>query len=143
MHNVRGNIDALTRSEIHDLIVEFTWKLDHAEPAGFADLFEAEGRFVTGQGVIAGAAGLQDFADKRTAMIRTSRSVLSNHRLVRLSDSLIEGTVLVTLYMRDGTDPGDPVAHSVSEYRDLYARGDDDLWRFRERNSVPIFTRMR
>lgn len=141
MNKILGHVDTPTRSEIHDLIVEFTWKLDHAEPAGFADLFEADGRFITGQGVIAGPARLQDFADTRTAMIRTSRSVLSNHRLVRLSDTLIEGTVLVTLYMHDGTTLGEPVAHSVSEYRDLYVRGGDEVWRFQERRSVPIFTR--
>ncbi|MGV9861426.1 nuclear transport factor 2 family protein [Rhodococcus koreensis] len=141
MHAIRGDIDTPTRSAIHDLVVEFTWKLDHAEPAGFAELFEADGRFVTGQAVTAGTAALQAFADGRTAMARTSRSVLSNHRLVRLSTSSIEGTVLVTLYMHDGLEAGEPIAQSVAEYRDIYVRGADHVWRFRERRSVPIFTR--
>jgi hypothetical protein len=142
MSSHRGNVDPETRNHLHELAVEFNWKLDHGEPAGFSDLFEPNGAFITEQATFSGSEALDEFASMRTAMVRTSRSVLSNHRLVRLSDDVIEGAVLVILYMHDSADGGVPDAHSVAEYRDVYARGNDGHWRFRERRAVPVFTRI-
>ena len=107
---------------LHELVIEFNWKLDHGEPVGFGDLFETDGAFVTAQATLRGGAALDEFAAKRTAMARTSRSVLSNHRLVRISDDVIEGAVLVTLYMHDSVDGGPPDAHGRGVPRRLRPR---------------------
>jgi len=141
MNTYRAQVDEQVRSALGELVIEFNWKLDHAEPAGFSNLFEPEGVFITAQGSVEGSDALDAFAVKRTAMDRTSRSVLSNHRLVALSPDVVEGTVLVTLYMHDGIGVGVPVPHSVSEYRDVYAKGSDGAWRFRERRSTSVFAR--
>lgn len=141
MSTIHGGVDAATGWELHRLIVEFTWKLDHAEPAGFGELFEPDGSFTAAGQAHRGRLEIQGFADRRAVQERTTRSVLSNHRLVRISDSVIEGTVLVTLYLHDGELPGEPVAQAVTEYRDVYARQEHDGWRFRERRSHHILRR--
>lgn len=133
------SVDAQTRNDLQELVVEFNWKLDHSEPAGFADLFEPDGCLETPQGTVQGSDELEMFVVNQVAMNGTSRSALSNHRLVPLSNDVIEGTVLVTSFMHDGRGDETPILYAVSEYRDVYARGADAVWRFRERRSTPVF----
>lgn len=139
--NRRANmVDAETRNELYDLIVAFTWKLDHGEPEGIADLFEPDARFETPQRTFEGADEVEQFFRDRSTSSMSTRSSLTNHRLVRLSDTVIEGKVLITLFLNDGP-PGKPDPFQVAEYHDVYARGDDGLWRFRDRRAIHVFVR--
>lgn len=133
-------VDAETRNHLYSLIVDFTWRLDNGQPDGVADLFEPDARFITPQSTFESAADVESFFRTRATSNVSTRSALTNHRLVRVSDTVIEGSVLIILFKNDGA-PGEPDVFQVAEYHDTYALGEDGRWRFREREALHIFAR--
>lgn len=135
MHQFSG-VDADTRSALQGLVVELAWKLDHGEPAGFSSLFEPGARIETAEETFEGAEAIDSYASRHVSSRRTTRHVLSNHRLIRIAESVIEGTVVATRYCGEFGHAG---ADSLIEFRDVYSRDSDGVWRIRERRSSPVF----
>jgi uncharacterized protein (TIGR02246 family) len=135
---VGGALDASTRGALWDLVVAFNWKLDHADPEGFAELFTRDGVFAAGPNRRQGHDELQAFADERTTQEKTSRTMLAQHHLEPADDSLVRGVVQYTLFMTDGEPVSPPTVFAVGEYEDLY-RFEDGGWRIASRTSRVVF----
>lgn len=137
-HSVGGALDGSTRAALWDLVVAFNWKLDHAEPEGFAELFTRDGVFAAGPNRRHGRDQLQAFAEERTAQDKTSRTMLAQHHLEPTDDSQVRGVVQYTLFMTDGEPVSPPTVFAVGEYEDLY-RFEDGSWRIASRTSRVVF----
>jgi uncharacterized protein (TIGR02246 family) len=137
---VSTEIQPTTRLELRTLVEEFNWKLDHAEPEGFAELFTPDGLFVAGPKEHVGHEALAAFAAARTAQPKLSRTMVCNHRLIAADDDHISGAVQYILFMADEDAPQSTEIFAVGEYSDEYTRTGDG-WRIAKRTSRQVFQR--
>lgn len=129
-----------TRVAIEDLIIEHAWLIDHGRANELPDLYTEDGRMLGLGGDIVGRAAITAWSERRAAMQeRTSRHAYSNLRLVPETDDCVRGSMIVTVYRRDGVTVGPATPLMVGDYEDVYERGDDNRWRFAERKLVTLF----
>ena len=128
------------RDAIAALVAEHSWLIDHGEADRIAELFTEDGQmFGVGPDLI-GLDAIRAWSVTRAAMHeRTSRHVCTNLRLQQISDDEVHGTVILTVYRRDGPGPGKATPLLVGDYDDIYRRVADETWRFARRRVTLAF----
>ena len=133
----------LLRLEIEALNAEFAYLIDHDQSDGVADLFTVDGVYgrSTGGRSVGREAIRDSYKRRKDNGPRTARHIFTNLRLTPLADGLVGGSCILTLFANDGLPPhpADPLV--VADYDDVYARGGDGRWRFKERIISWVFVR--
>ena len=133
-------IETADRLAIEALIHEFSWLIDHGEAQNLPGLFTEDARVLGVGPAKVGQQAIAEWGRERAAMTqRRSRHVQSNIRLKAVSESVVHGTVVLTLYRHDGEGPGSSSPLLIGEYQDAYQRGADHNWRFSERSLAVLF----
>lgn len=136
----------LTRTElieirfaIEDLNSAFTRYLDHGEVDALIDLFTADALYTHGERRSEGREAIAALFRKRAAGIRTSRHLCSGLRIAIESADAATGTSVCLSFADDGAPPLPATPFLVADFDDVYARGADGRWRFRERHISRVF----
>jgi hypothetical protein len=138
-------LSALERLEIRvaleDLNTAFCYHLDHNEVEPLLELFTEDVFYTHGPRRTNGKAELEQVFRSRTAASpRTSRHLYSGLKLDIESATRARGTSVCMTFGQNGVPPLAPaVPILVADFEDVYVRGDDSRWRFRERHIHRIF----
>jgi ketosteroid isomerase-like protein len=132
---------AVIRSEIEALNAEFAYLIDHGLSEGVADLFTEDGSYGRASGErTTGRAALRKIYEMRAARgARTAAHVFTNLRLTIESETQARGVTFLVLFAEDGAAPQPAEVNLVSEYEDVYRRGDDGAWRYASRTVRRLF----
>jgi len=132
---------SVVRSEIEALNAEFAYLIDHDLSEEVAELFTENGSYGRATGERStGRAALRDaYATRAARGARTARHVFTNLRLVYESSRRVFGTTLLVLFAEDGPPPHPAEVNLVSEYDDIYERGEDGVWRYASRTVTNLF----
>jgi uncharacterized protein (TIGR02246 family) len=135
--------ELLARLEIERLNVEFAYLIDHDESEKVADLFTEDGVYgrSTGERSVGREAIRESYRVRAEHGARTARHIFSNLRLVMEGERRARGCVILTLYAADGMPPHPAEPMLVADYDDIYERGEDGRWRYRERIITWLFRR--
>jgi ketosteroid isomerase-like protein len=135
--------DLKLRIEIEALNAEFAYLIDHDQSEGVADLFTADGVYgrSTGERSEGREAIRQSYERRKAHGTRTARHIFSNLRITRESETRAHGTVILTLFAQDGPPPHPAEPMVVADYDDIYERGGDGKWRYKERLITWLFQR--
>lgn len=113
MGGLHVKVDPTACQAIERVDYEHAWSIDHGQVGKLPSLQAEDGRVFSigpdnvGRAAIAGLSG-----QRQTMTERQSRHVQTNIRLDPVSDQLIRGTAVLTLYRHDG--PGRAVRHRCS-----------------------------
>lgn len=126
--------------EIHQLLSEFSYRLDMSYGARLHELFTRDGSYTVDGATLTGQDALRDAFAKRAARgARTSRHLFSNIRFELIEPKRVRVTAAMVLYAADGN----PVL--LSEPPLMVADVVDVLhftpegWRFASREFVSVF----
>jgi ketosteroid isomerase-like protein len=135
--------ELLLRLEIEKLNAEFAFLIDHDQSEGVPDLFTPDGVYgrSTGERSVGREAIRESYRKRSAHGQRTARHIFSNLRLTVESDDRVRGTVILTLFADDGPPPHPATPMLVADYDDIYERGPDGRWRYRERIITWLFRR--
>jgi SnoaL-like protein len=142
---VAAELSALERLEIRvaleDLNTAFCYHLDHNEVDALLELFTDDVFYTHGPRHTRGKAQLEQVFRSRTSQsARTARHMYSGLKLDIESESRARGTSVCMTFAQNGEPPLAPaIPILVADFEDLYARGADGRWRFRERHIHRIF----
>jgi hypothetical protein len=142
---VASELSALERLEIRaaleDLNTAFCYHLDHNEVEPLLDLFTDDVFYTHGPRRTNGKTELEQVFRGRTASgPRTSRHLYSGLKLEIESPTRARGTCVCMTFGQGGTPPLAPaIPILVADFDDVYERGADGRWRFRERHINRIF----
>jgi hypothetical protein len=140
-----STLSALERLEIRAALEElntaFCYHLDHNEVDALLELFTDDVFYTHGPRRTQGKAELELVFRSRTATTpRTARHMYSGLKLDIESDSRARGTCVCMTFAQNGEPPLTPaIPILVADFEDLYERGADGRWRFRERHIQRIF----
>ena len=140
-----ATLSALERLEIRAALEElntaFCYHLDHNEVDALLELFTDDVFYTHGPRRTQGKAELEQVFRSRTATTpRTARHMYSGLKLDIESDSRARGTCVCLTFAQSGEPPLAPaIPILVADFEDLYERGADGRWRFRERHIHRIF----
>jgi ketosteroid isomerase-like protein len=140
-----SQLSALERLEIRvaleELNTAFCYHLDHNEVEALLDLFTDDVFYTHGPRHTRGKAELEQVFRSRTATTpRTARHMYSGLKLEIESDMRARGTSVCLTFAQNGEPPLTPaIPILVADFEDLYERGVDGRWRFRERHIERIF----
>lgn len=134
--------ELLVRTEIEKLNTRFAYLIDHDRSEEVADLFTEDGVYgrSTGERSTGRAEIAESYRLRRDRGPRTARHLFSNLLLEIESETRARGTVVLTLFARDGVPPHPAEVFLVADYDDIYERGSDGVWRYRERIITWLFT---
>ena len=129
------------RVALEDLNTAFCYHLDHNEVDELLELFTEDVLYTHGPRRTHGKAELEQVFRSRTANTpRTARHMYSGLKLDIESESRARGTSVCMTFAQNGEPPLAPaVPILVADFEDLYERGADGRWRFRERHIHRIF----
>lgn len=128
------------RIALEDLNSAFTRHLDHGEVDALVALFTDDALYTHGQRRSQGKAELADLFRSRTAGgPRTARHLQSGLRIEIESPTRARGTSVCLTFAADGEPPLPATPHLVADFDDVYERGADGRWRFRQRHIERIF----
>jgi hypothetical protein len=129
------------RVAIEDLNSAFCYHLDHNEVEPLLELFTDDVYYTHGPRKTNGKAELEQVFRGRTAKgPRTSRHMYSGLKVEIESATRARGTSVCMTFGQGGVPPLAPaVPILVADFEDVYLRGDDGRWRFRERHIHRIF----
>jgi hypothetical protein len=129
------------RVALEDLNTAFCYHLDHNEVDALLELFTDDVFYTHGPRRTNGKAELEKVFRSRTATSpRTSRHLYSGLKLDIESPTRARGTSVCMTFGQNGTAPLAPaIPILVADFVDVYERGADDRWRFRERHIHRIF----
>jgi hypothetical protein len=129
------------RAALEDLNTAFCYHLDHDEVDALLDLFTDDVFYTHGPRRTHGKAELEQVFRSRTAKTsRTARHLYSGLKLEIESATSARGTCVCMTFAQTGEPPLAPaVPILVADFEDLYERGADGRWRFRERHIHRIF----
>lgn len=135
--------ELLLRLEIESLNAEFAYLIDHDQSELVADLFTPDGVYgrSTGERSVGREAIRESYRKRAAHGVRTARHIFSNLRLTIESPERARGTVILTLFAEDGPPPHPALPMLVADYDDIYERGSDGRWRFKERIITWLFKR--
>jgi len=131
------------RVAIEQLVVEYSYLLDHGRATELAALFTPDAVFDNPNLKLhaVGREAIAAYYAKRAKEPRTTRHITTNLRLVFDTPDQARGTRTILYYRGDGAGPPFPAAPgSVDEYVELFQRGVDGRWRFASRASTLIFS---
>jgi SnoaL-like protein len=138
-------LTALERLEIRvaleELNTAFCYHLDHNEVDKLLELFTDDVFYTHGPRRTHGKAELEQVFQSRTAKTpRTARHLYSGLKLDIESDVRARGTSVCMTFAQNGEPPLAPATPIlVADFDDVYERGTDGRWRFRERHIRRIF----
>lgn len=134
--------ELLVRTEIEKLNTRFAYLIDHDRSGEVAALFTEDGVYgrSTGERSTGRAEIAESYRLRRERGPRTARHLFSNLHLEIESETRARGTVALTLFARDGAPPHPAEVFLVADYDDIYERGDDGVWRYRQRIITWLFT---
>ena len=125
------------RNELHDLVIEHAWLLDHNQWHGVADLYADDGTMSFGTHTLNGRSDLLAWADQRAAAGgRRTHHQCTNIRQHGDGANAASGTVMLVLHVSE--NGAAPVIEFVGEYRDRYQRDGQGRWRFLQRQLQPL-----
>lgn len=129
--------------EIERLNAEFAYLIDHDQSDKVADLFTPDGVYgrSTGERSVGREAIRESYRRRVAHGVRTARHIFSNLRLTIESDTRSRGTVILTLFAEDGPPPHPALPLIVADYDDVYERGPDGRWLYKERIITWLFKR--
>ena len=123
-------------------LIDYWYEVDLKGGAGVSRMFVEDGIFHAGPGkALVGRAAIEEFyAWRQDRGARTSRHVITNFRADFSDDSHATTYCVMMLLAADGK----PVLPSVppiltTDLIDRCVKCDDGLWRYVERNFIPIF----
>ena len=134
----------MIRLEIEALNAEFAYRIDHDLSDQVAELFTEEGsygRSSSGGGArsVGRDAIRRAYAARAERGDRTARHIFTNLRLCYESETRVTGTCILLLFADDGLPPLPAEPNLVSDYEDIYERGDDGVWRYASRTVTHLF----
>jgi hypothetical protein len=129
------------RAALEELNTAFCYHLDHNEVEELLALFTDDVFYTHGPRRTHGKAELEQVFRSRTATTpRTARHMYSGLKLAIESASRARGTCVCMTFAQNGEPPLAPaIPILVADFEDLYERGADGRWRFRERHIHRIF----
>jgi hypothetical protein len=129
------------RVALEDLNTAFCYHLDHDEVDALLELFTDDVFYTHGPRRTTGKVELEQVFRSRTATsARTSRHLYSGLKVDIESPTRARGTCVCMTFGQNGTAPLAPaIPILVADFVDLYLRGADGRWRFRERHIHRIF----
>jgi ketosteroid isomerase-like protein len=130
-----------TRLALGELNAAFTHHLDHDEVDALVALFTDDALYTHGARRSEGRAAIEALFRRRAASgTRVSRHVQTGLRIAIEGADRARGTSVCVTFAGDGAPPLQPaVPILVADFVDVYARGTDGQWRFRERHIHRIF----
>lgn len=131
------------RVAIEQLVVEYSYLLDHGRATELAALFTPDGVFDNPNLKLhaVGREAIGAYYARRAAEPRTTRHITTNLRIVFDTRNRAQGTRTILYYRGDGAGPVFPAKPgSVGEYSEIYQRGADGRWRFASRISRIVFS---
>jgi hypothetical protein len=129
------------RVALEDLNTAFCYHLDHNEVDALLELFTDDVYYTHGSRVSHGKVELERVLRSRSAtQVRTSRHLYSGLKLDIESATRARGASVSLTFGQYGEPPLSPaVPILVADFVDVYMRGDDGRWRFKERHIHRIF----
>ncbi len=129
------------RVALEDLNTAFCYHLDHNEVDALLDLFVDDVYYTHASRVSRGKAELaQVFRSRSATKPRTARHMYSGLKLEIESATRARGTSVCMTFGQYGEPPLSPAIPTlVADFVDVYVRGDDGTWRFKERHIHRIF----
>ncbi len=127
------------RFAIEDLNSAFAHHLDHGEIDALVDLFTEDALYTHGERRSEGRNEIAALFRKRAARVRTSRHICSGLRIKVESERSATGSSVCLSFAEDGAPPLPATPFLVADFEDVYARGSDGHWRFKERRISRIF----
>src|SRR6478609_6877365 len=131
------------RVAIEQLVVEYSYLLDHHRATELAALFTPDGIFDNPSLKLhaVGREAIGAYYAQRAAEPRTTRHITTNLRITFDTPDRAQGTRTILYYRGDGAGPVFPAKPgSVGEYSEIYQRGADGHWRFASRVSRIVFS---
>ncbi len=134
------------RLAIEELVASFFWKIDRRETHDIATLFTEDGqlflpdlatRMTTTIEVRGHEALTKQWANRPPNLV--SRHVYTNLQVHKISDRRAEGRFIGIGFRTTEPGFGLPVPVVVADHDDVYERGSDGQWRFREKRITPVF----
>lgn len=128
------------RLALEELNSAFTRHLDHGEVDALIELFAEDALYTHGERRSRGRAEIAELFRRRAAGgARTARHLQSGLRIEIESPTRARGTSVCLTFAANGEPPLPATPHLVADFDDLYERGADGRWRFRERHITRIF----
>lgn len=128
------------RLALEDLNSAFTHHLDHGEVDALVDLFTDDALYTHGTRRSQGKAEIEALFRKRAAGgPRTSRHIYSGLRFAIDDADHASGHSVCLSFAQDGAPPLPATPFLVADFDDVYVRGGDGRWRFRERHITRVF----
>jgi hypothetical protein len=129
------------RVALEDLNTAFCYHLDHDDVDALLELFVDAVYYTHGTRVSRGKAELEEVFRSRSATTkRTARHLYSGLKLDIESATHARGTCVCLTFGAYGEPPLSPAIPTlVADFVDVYVRGDDGRWRFKERHIHRIF----
>jgi hypothetical protein len=129
------------RVALEDLNTAFCYHLDHDDVDALLELFVDDVYYTHGTRVSRGKAELEEVFRSRSATTkRTARHLYSGLKLDIESATHARGTCVCLTFGAYGEPPLSPAIPTlVADFVDVYVRGDDGRWRFKERHIHRIF----
>jgi hypothetical protein len=134
------------REDIEQLLADFFWRIDRRDAARIADLFTEDGRLIIpnlADGMkttitVAGREALtKQWAGRPPDLV--SRHVFTNLHVRQVSATEATGRCIGLGFRHAGPGMGLATPVIVNDQDDLYERGSDGLWRFREKRITVTF----
>lgn len=130
------------RLAIEELNAAFCRSLDSQQYDDLADLLTPDALYRSGPKPLGGSAAVVAFFKGRAGQIapRTTRHMQSGLRLSFAADGReASGLSVAIAYAGHGPAPVDQAApFMVADFQDVYLKGDDGLWRIKERIISPV-----
>jgi len=134
------------RAAVEQLVAELFWKIDRRDFACIPDLFTEDGRLIIpnladGMKTTITAAGRDALAKQWAGrpLDLVSRHVFTNLHVHQISETEAEGRCIGLGFRHQGPGLGLPEPVIVNDQDDLYERGADGLWRFKEKRITVTF----
>lgn len=122
--------------------VDYWHWVDHRGGAGVSEMFTQDGVFHAGPGKpLVGRAAIEEFYGWRQDRgPRSSRHLIVNFHAEFADDRNATTTCVMMLLAADG-EPVHPSAPPIfiGDQVDLCVKGDDGIWRYRQRDFTPLF----
>jgi hypothetical protein len=139
---VKPETRALETQVLHMNMVDYWYRVDLQGGAGVSQMFVADGIFHAGPGKpLQGRAAIEQFYSwRKDRGERTARHVVTNFRADFTDERHATTYGVMLLFAADGA-PVLPTAPPImiADMIDRCVKCDDGLWRYVERNFVPLF----